>query len=80
MQENTGVEIQDSVSEVSSQKPSESEGSMNLLQDVTLNLFSLMNEVTRKKINTDTVNVACNCAKQIHKLLELNYRITKGRR
>lgn len=78
MQGNTDVVTPASVSKPSLQKPKEQGASETLLKDVTLNLYGVMKQVTQQNVTSETVNAACNCAKQIHKLLELNYKISKG--
>jgi hypothetical protein len=40
-------------------------------------LHSLMNEVTKKECNSDTVNAACNCASRITELLKLHLEVEK---
>jgi hypothetical protein len=78
MQENSGVVTPTSELKPSSQSPDEQGTSENLLRGVTLNLYGVMRQVTQQNVTSETVNAACNCAKQIHKLLELNYKISKG--
>lgn len=80
MQGNTDVVTPASVSKPSLQKPKEQGASETLLKDVSLKLFGLMEQVTKNEVTTYTVNSACNCAKQLHKLLELNYKIQKERK
>ncbi len=79
MQANIEEKILTSASKQKSQELEKQETSQNLLRDVTLNLYGLMQSVTKEQISPRSVDTACNCAKQIHKLLELNYKISKGR-
>ena len=55
--------------------------SENLTKSVCEQLAVLMVTVTKQEVNPSTVNAACNCASQIHKILLLNEGIKrKGRR
>jgi hypothetical protein len=40
-------------------------------------LFALAKDVTRKDVSPDTVRAACQCASEIHKLLDLQWRIRR---
>jgi len=44
----------------------------NLPMSVSLQLLGLMKKVVAKEINPETVNAACNCASEIHKILKLS--------
>ena len=79
MQKNTAVENQPSVSGKQLGKPKEPVTSENLLKHVSLQLYSMMVEVTKDAINPNTVNAACNCASEIHKLLKFNQEVMRKR-
>lgn len=47
----------------------------NLPVSVSLQLLELMKKVVSKEVNPQTVNAACNCASEIHKILKLSANI-----
>lgn len=49
----------------------------NLPISVSLQLLSLMKKVVSKEVNPQTVNSACNCASEIHKILKLSAELEK---
>lgn len=51
--------------------------SQNLPKNVCLKLYDLMNLITTKEITPDSINSACNCASQIHKIVKLNYEMSR---
>lgn len=53
------------------------ETSENLSKDLALELMSLIKKVNAKEVTPGTVNAACNCASQIHKILKLNLEMKK---
>lgn len=57
--------------------PGEAGISMSLSKDLALHLFHLMKEVTKKKATAQTVNAACHCASEIHKILKLNFEMRR---
>lgn len=65
-----------------SEKPlltqSEPVNSANLPKNVSLQLWHLMNEITKSEITPATVNAACNCASSIHKFLKLNLELKRN--
>jgi hypothetical protein len=52
-------------------------GSESLSKDLALQLLGLMKKVTAKKVTSQTVNAACNCASEIHKILKLNFEMKR---
>ena len=44
----------------------------NLPISVSTQLLKLMKQVVAKEVNPQTVNAACNCASEIHKILKLS--------
>lgn len=46
--------------------------STNLSMNVAQHLLLLMKEVTKQKVDPQTVNAACNCASQIINLIKVN--------
>lgn len=44
----------------------------NLSTTVATQLLDLMQAVTKEEVTPETVNAACNCAKEIHKIIRLN--------
>lgn len=65
------------VSDQQSLKPAGPETSKNLNRDLAGQLLDLMTRVTKDDVTPDTVNAACNCAAQIHKILKLNFDMQK---
>lgn len=47
----------------------------NLPISVSTQLLKLMKQVVAKEVNPQTVNAACNCASEIHKILKLSARM-----
>lgn len=41
-------------------------------------LLELSKKVTKDNVSPDTVRAACQCASEIHKLLELQWRVKKA--
>jgi hypothetical protein len=58
-------------------KPESQEASVSLSKDLALQLLGLMKRVTDKEVTAQTVNAACNCASEIHKILRLNFEMKK---
>lgn len=58
-------------------KQKEGETFANLPVSVSLQLLELMKKVVAKEINPQTVNAACNCASEIHKILKLSNEVNK---
>lgn len=65
-------------SEMKLEKPKETESSENLLKNVSMRLYGLMMTLTETDVNAKSVNAACNCASEIHKLLKLNIEMKKS--
>lgn len=61
-----------------SKTPPEPETSTALSKDLALQLLSLMKSVTAKEVTAQTVNAACGCASEIHKILKLNYEMKRN--
>lgn len=51
--------------------------SQNLSKELCLKLVQMIDKITEGELTTDKVNSACLAANQIHKLLDLNYKIKK---
>lgn len=51
----------------------------NLSMSIAEHLLDLMKSVTKEKVNPRTVNAACQCASELHKLMKLNLEIRRGR-
>lgn len=76
MQSNTAEKsIQVSALEKQSVKHENQGTSDSLSKDLALQLLNLMKSVTAKEVNPNTVNAACNCASEIHKILKLNFQM-----
>jgi hypothetical protein len=78
MQKNGAGEIQhlDSGKKLTAQSdPATSE---NLLKNVSMQLYELMKKVVADEVTPKTVNAACGCASEIHKMLKLNREISRG--
>lgn len=58
--------------------PAPEKPSDTLSTDVATQLLALMKAVT-KEVNPQTVNAACNCASEIHKILTLGFKMGKIR-
>lgn len=69
---------QPSVSEKQLQKPEENMTSAGLSKNVSLELLDLMKRVNEDSVTPESVNAACNCASQIHKILRLNFDLQKS--
>ncbi len=67
-----------SVSEKQLQMQDEKITSAGLSRNVSLELLDLMKRVNEDQVTPDSVNAACNCASQIHKILRLNYDLQKS--
>lgn len=79
MQKRTeGNMIPSSESKVQSVQLSEAETSTSLSKDLALRLLSLIDKVNASDVNPSTVNAACNCASEIHKILKLNYEMKRN--
>lgn len=70
-----GKSIQASGSPVSSPQPSAPGASEILSRDLANQLLGLMKQVTAKEVSPGTVNAACACASEIHKILKLNFQM-----
>lgn len=80
MRKNGEEETQVSVSEKQLSKPENQvvpSTSETLSQSVGLYLYEMMRAVTKDDVNPQTVNAACKCAEEIHKVLRLNFDIKK---
>ena len=77
MQESGDVKIRCLDSENKLLKSENQETSQNLSKNVGLYLYEMMKTVTKDDVNPTTVNAACKCAEEIHKILKLNYDIKK---
>lgn len=51
----------------------------NLSMSIAEHLLDLMKGVTKEKVNPRTVNAACQCASELHKLMKLNLEIRRSR-
>lgn len=58
-------------------KQESQETSKNLPQSVSMQLLGLMKQVVADEVNPKTVNAACQCASEIHKILRLNFEMQK---
>lgn len=59
-------------------RPGSQETSVSLSKDLATQLLGLMKRVTDKEVTAQTVNAACNCASEIHKILKLNFEMKKN--
>jgi hypothetical protein len=59
------------------EKPESPETSASLSRDLAMQLLTLMKRVTASDVTPSTVNAACNCASEIHKILRLNHEMKK---
>jgi hypothetical protein len=78
MRKNTEGAVQSLASEKQLQRPEDQEKSENLPQSVSMQLLSLMKEVVREDVNPSTVNSACKCASEIHKMIKLNLEMKRS--
>lgn len=67
-------------SEIKSLKHAEAETSKNLPKNVSLKLFELMNKVVSDRVTPQTVDAACKCASEIHKILKFNLEVMRQER
>lgn len=51
--------------------------SENLAKNLGMQLLSNMKKVTENEVTPATVNAACNCASEIHKLLKINLEMKR---
>ena len=72
-----GRSIQHSDLDRSSAERETETASASLSKDLALQLLGLMKKVTEKKVSSQTVNAACNCASEIHKILKLNFEMRR---
>lgn len=77
MPENTDEKTLPSVSDQKSLTPVEPVTSENLPKNVSMQLFGLMKQVVAKEVTPATVNAACSCATEIHRMLKLNLELKK---
>lgn len=54
--------------------------SESLPKSVSMQLFGLMNKVVATDVNPQTVQAACACATEIHRMLKLNLEIKRTER
>ncbi len=78
MQENTDAKTQPSASETKSLQPAGPVTSENLPKSVSMQLYGLMNEVVKNEVTPKTVQAACACATEIHRMLKLNMEIKRS--
>lgn len=79
MRGNTDVKsIQPSDSSHSSPQQGSPVTSEVLSRDLATQLLGLMKKVTETEVTPATVNAACNCASEIHKILNLNFQMKKS--
>lgn len=72
MEKNGDTNSHSSASEKQLQNAEIQVTSENLPRDVCMQLYNLMKQVVCDDINPKTVNAACGCASEIHKILKLN--------
>ena len=78
MRENTGAKsIQPSALKQPSAPQDSQAISVSFSKDLATQLLDLMKRVTKDDVSPASVNAACNCASEIHKILALNYRMKK---
>lgn len=53
--------------------------SESLPKNVSMQLFKLMNKVVENEVNPKTVQAACACATEIHRMLRLNMEMKRSR-
>jgi hypothetical protein len=78
MRESTDVKLQVLDLETKSLKHVEPAISENLPKNVSLKLYELMIKVVESEVNPKTVQAACACATEIHRMLKLNLEIKKN--
>lgn len=78
MAEKKEEKTQHSVSDKKLQTVKNQETSENLSKSVATRLLDLMNDVNKDDVTPESVNAACNCAAQIHKILRLNFDIKRA--
>lgn len=77
MQKNGDGDSQNSGSNKQLQKLESQVTSENLPKNVCMQLYNLMTKVVEDDVNPKTVNAACSCASEIHKILKLNHDMSK---
>jgi hypothetical protein len=78
MQNSTaGKSIQPSQLTTASLTQDEPETSASLSKSLALQLLDLMKKVTAPEVTPSTVNAACLCASEIHKILKLNFEMKR---
>jgi hypothetical protein len=70
--------IQASGSKPQSGLPASPATSESLSKDLATQLLILMKRVTEDEVTPGTVNAACNCASEIHKILKLNFQMKQS--
>jgi hypothetical protein len=78
MPDNTDVKNQVSVSGQASQKLDVLPTSENLPKNVSFKLYELMTKVVMEDVNPKTVQAACACATEIHRMLKLNLDLKRS--
>lgn len=79
MQDNTAGHNQALDLEARSPRLVEAATSENLPKNVSIKLFELMTKVVESDVNPKTVQAACACATEIHRMLKLNMELRKGK-
>lgn len=77
MRDSGEVKNQVSASDQKSLMQNEPVTSENLPKNVSMQLYSLMTQIVRDDVNPKTVQAACACATEIHRMLKLNLEIRK---
>lgn len=77
MRDSTEAKHQALDSETRSLKHGDPATSENLPKNVSLKLYELMNSVVSKDVTPATVNAACQCASEIHKILKFNLELMR---
>lgn len=67
-----------SVVDPGSMKQEKQATSANLSKHLGMLLINLIEEVNADGVTPETVNASCNVAKEIHKLLSLNFEMKKN--
>lgn len=78
MPDNTDEKTHPLASDPRSLKPVEPVTSADLPKSVSLQLYRLMNKVVEDDVNPKTVQAACACATEIHRMLKLNLEIKRS--
>lgn len=60
------------------QPPVVLETSQNLPQNVSMQLYELMLKVVKDEVNPKTVQAACTCATEIHRMLKFNLDLKRS--